>query len=677
MELVVPWLLALAWLGYRTVPNLRSRGVLLPGFLAIVCAAAALGSASKGAALLVPLSAGVILTAALRESRRKGRVLLVGAMGIALVAVALLATPVRTRVEDFIAAGGTDLSRSERFMVWKSSLPLLAEHPVLGIGFGAFRHVIPRVLPAGEPQPWLQLHNDFLEVVVSGGGVAAVLLVALILGYARRALAALRSGSPESLERFGALVGVGAVSAHALFDFGHQIPANALLFVVTAAVGVPRTDASGKRRAGTMPARFLAVALAAVSLAYTVRGTYAGLEFSRGMTDAARGEFQSAAYRLERAGLGGNGFEAAWAHGDVLMGVWDRMQVEDANSGSGADVLEKAAQRFLSSEREVAASGWPFQGLGSLYRRVERAEGGGRPFDLSWIGESPWAAVGRRGRIAIGLHRLAVQREPMVSAHHDALIVSLIELGLRQEAKEALRQAARLQPILVQHNGLDPSTIVDDFLEAFHRGAVEALSSVPMTPPQRHLLSLGQTAFRLRRYDEAESWLKKALVAPADRISRAEARVWLAYTAARQGRFDQAGQWFESTLDVPNFRGASLEGLARLANDRGDVEEELRLRDELRKENPGDSGQLVRFADAAVRAGNAPMAVQALRTASLRRPHDTDLQVSLASALLAAGDREGASAVIRQIEGLAPGDSRIPDLRRRLRSVEEDAQGRP
>jgi hypothetical protein len=71
----------------------------------------------------------------------------------------------------------------------------------------------------------------------------------LAWGYGRRALALLRSGHGirSHLSRCGALFGVIALSLHALVEFNHQMPANALLFVVVAAAAVTPRAGNAER----------------------------------------------------------------------------------------------------------------------------------------------------------------------------------------------------------------------------------------------------------------------------------------------------------------------------------------------------------------------------------------------------------------------------------------------
>jgi O-antigen ligase len=114
------------------------------------------------------------------------------------------------------------------------------DYAVTGSGFGAFSDLIPAYLPRGDDGAWLQLHNDYLEVGLAGGFVAAALVAWLALAYAARIARVVRSefARGRGLPSLGLTLGLGALAVHEAVDFNLQVPGNALLFVVIAAIGV-------------------------------------------------------------------------------------------------------------------------------------------------------------------------------------------------------------------------------------------------------------------------------------------------------------------------------------------------------------------------------------------------------------------------------------------------------
>lgn len=243
MELAVPWFAGLGLARMRragaTFPKDGRAVVYAAG--AALCLAAGLAAQSKFAALAMAGSLAVLALAAAERPAARRRVAL-GLVGAAAAGAAIIAaTPLGGRFRDFFVIDVAALGSLERIVAWKASLAMLADHPVVGIGYGAFGAVFPRYLPAGEAQPWAQLHNDPLEMLVSGGIVGGLLLAWLAVAAIRRLASGHRSIAPGSrrLGNLGLLAGVASLTLHAFVDFNHQIPANALLFVAAAAVAVP------------------------------------------------------------------------------------------------------------------------------------------------------------------------------------------------------------------------------------------------------------------------------------------------------------------------------------------------------------------------------------------------------------------------------------------------------
>jgi O-antigen ligase len=117
--------------------------------------------------------------------------------------------------------------------IWQATWRLIKDHPITGVGFGGYWIAISQYhLASGETTPQ-QAHNDYLELVASGGvigfGIALWFVVALA-SVARRAVT-----NPNKLERavaMGAIVGIITVSIHSFVDFGLHVPVNAAICTV-------------------------------------------------------------------------------------------------------------------------------------------------------------------------------------------------------------------------------------------------------------------------------------------------------------------------------------------------------------------------------------------------------------------------------------------------------------
>ncbi len=138
-------------------------------------------------------------------------------------------------------------SRSE---VWRASWALVRDNPLTGVGFGGYWAVIPRYHDAsGELTPQ-EAHNDYLEILASGGLIGAALCAWLIIALLLEARKQLRS--TDNFRRavcFGALVGLFGVAVHSLFDFGLHITVNSLIFIMLMVLATAEVrDLSRKKR---------------------------------------------------------------------------------------------------------------------------------------------------------------------------------------------------------------------------------------------------------------------------------------------------------------------------------------------------------------------------------------------------------------------------------------------
>ena len=175
------------------------------------------------------------------SGRRERAVLLAGATAAALLLCTFAVFgPLRGRVADFAAVHDGGASPSSRGLVWAAGIRLAEDYAWTGSGFGALREVLPAYIPRGEGGVWAQIHNDFLEVYIAGGLVAVTLASWLTITFAQRVWRATRreGSAGRRLPALGLVLGLVALAVHEAVDFNLQIPANALLFVVMAAICV-------------------------------------------------------------------------------------------------------------------------------------------------------------------------------------------------------------------------------------------------------------------------------------------------------------------------------------------------------------------------------------------------------------------------------------------------------
>lgn len=143
--------------------------------------------------------------------------------------------------------------------IWRATWQMIKEHPLAGTGFGGYWLAIPRYFDASGVGLLEQAHNDYLELLASGGLIAVA--AATLFGglFIKRARECLRSGDPfRQAACRGALTGLCGVALHSFVDFGLHIPVNALVFtalVVIAAAHVCADERDQPARTAHAPDR--------------------------------------------------------------------------------------------------------------------------------------------------------------------------------------------------------------------------------------------------------------------------------------------------------------------------------------------------------------------------------------------------------------------------------------
>src|ERR1043165_5030558 len=120
-------------------------------------------------------------------------------------------------------------SRNE---IWRATLKMFAAHPIVGVGLGAYWIGITAYHEASGLMTPQEAHNDYLELLSSGGliGLAVGVWFAVMLIRAVLANLAVDTGYIRAL-RFGAILGITGVAAHSLVYFGLHIMVNAIVFL--------------------------------------------------------------------------------------------------------------------------------------------------------------------------------------------------------------------------------------------------------------------------------------------------------------------------------------------------------------------------------------------------------------------------------------------------------------
>jgi O-antigen ligase len=158
--------------------------------------------------------------------------------GVASLGGDQLATGVETATVELAGADPTEEHiGSRRRDIWRATWSMFKAHPIAGAGLGAFWAEVPVFHQASGASTPQQAHNDYLELLASGGILGAALLIWFAVALIREARKSVRLD--EGLQRavsMGAIIGLAGVGVHSIVDFGLHITINALVFVVLLAI---------------------------------------------------------------------------------------------------------------------------------------------------------------------------------------------------------------------------------------------------------------------------------------------------------------------------------------------------------------------------------------------------------------------------------------------------------
>jgi O-antigen ligase len=145
-------------------------------------------------------------------------------------------------------------NRMNRLGIWRATIQLIQENPVVGVGFGAYATAIPKYVAHGGGWRMEQAHNEYLEILANGGVIALLLFGVFAVVVVRRSF--INFGSDDPLIRsscFGALLGMLGVLIHSTVDFGLHIMVNALILgvlILIATAHLPQQPSISVGRAG-------------------------------------------------------------------------------------------------------------------------------------------------------------------------------------------------------------------------------------------------------------------------------------------------------------------------------------------------------------------------------------------------------------------------------------------
>ncbi len=244
MEMLAPFPLVLSMMEELTPPKrvlLAFAGVFMAGTIFL--------SLSRGGMTAFGFEV-VFLAGVLWWKNASRRSAAIFATACLLILMFLLWLGGKRLVERFVSFKTDNASYHTRVQIARDSVPMIKAHPLMGWGLGTFTTVYPKYRTFYADVFINAAHNDYVQALTETGalGFAAVLgFLALVYGRAFRKLRGPGLDLTQAAT-LAALLGVTGILAHSFVDFNLQIPANAAMFYVLAAMAAASFQATSRRR---------------------------------------------------------------------------------------------------------------------------------------------------------------------------------------------------------------------------------------------------------------------------------------------------------------------------------------------------------------------------------------------------------------------------------------------
>ncbi|GAC1396381.1 MAG: O-antigen ligase [Pyrinomonadaceae bacterium] len=166
-------------------------------------------------------------------------------IGVGITALWIGGEPLSSRLGDVPGELQSETTESEnstgRLSIWRWTAKLIKDHPISGVGFGAYNTAITKYHTASGEYAIGEAHNDYLELMASGGIVAVVLVALWFVMLSKDAARAWRSRDAfRHAACVGAMAGILSVMVHSMVEFGLHVTVNACAFVALIVIATLR-----------------------------------------------------------------------------------------------------------------------------------------------------------------------------------------------------------------------------------------------------------------------------------------------------------------------------------------------------------------------------------------------------------------------------------------------------
>src|SRR2546428_6703189 len=173
-------------------------------------------------------------------------------LGVIWIGGGALASNIESASSELQATQSELREGSRRRDIWRASWRMFKANQIAGAGLGGYWAAVPQYHDASGKMTPQQAHNDYLELLASGGLIGAAIGIWFLILLIQRLRLAIRAR--DSLYRAsacGVTIAVLGVAVHSLFDFGLHITINALIFfsllaIVAVVNEKPAVEVSGQ-----------------------------------------------------------------------------------------------------------------------------------------------------------------------------------------------------------------------------------------------------------------------------------------------------------------------------------------------------------------------------------------------------------------------------------------------
>ena len=230
--------------------------VLTFGFAWVVMGLSLIMTRSRSALAALAAGGAIALWIVLRRQRSfHARLAVVAAFLIVLGGAGAWAG-LDTLLGKALSGDHTNDSFGGRLRAWRDTRRIIEDFPLTGSGFNTYGTAMTIYQTGQRDVHFQEAHNEYLQLAAEGGLLIGIPILATLAIFARqirrRFVEAPKEGTTYWL-RVGAVIGLLSIGLQSLLDFSLQMPGNAALFAVLAAIAVHQSPNLRRRTPSRVP----------------------------------------------------------------------------------------------------------------------------------------------------------------------------------------------------------------------------------------------------------------------------------------------------------------------------------------------------------------------------------------------------------------------------------------